>query len=359
MSTLSAGKYWGMRQLADTAGRWKMIAIDQRTPLMEPIAEKRGKPQASYEDLAAVKVAVTKHLSPHASAMLLDPNFAYPRAIVEMNPRAGLVLSLEHHATEETPDGRKSATIPSWSTAKIRRIGADAVKLLIWYRPDAGAAVRQHQQDLVRRIGAECRANDIVLLLELLVYPLGSDPAGHLATHRTRLVVDSMRDFAAPEFGVDIYKLEPPAPLSQVPEPDVPASKAIQSAFDKLGRSTTRPWVLLSAGAGPADFRRSLTYAYRAGASGYLCGRAIWQHAFERFPDMTAMKAGLLAESVRYVESINALTDRLALPWHAHGCWGGAVTLDGDGPSFAPHYDEPPRTGPPDARRPLAGQPGR
>ena len=79
MVKISAGKLWGMRRLADAAGRWKMVAIDQRTPLMLPIAQKRGTAEAAYEDIAAVKTAVTRHLSPHASAMLVDPNFGYPR----------------------------------------------------------------------------------------------------------------------------------------------------------------------------------------------------------------------------------------------------------------------------------------
>jgi len=41
MLKLSPGKLWGMRRLADANGRWKMIAIDQRTPLMGPVAQKK------------------------------------------------------------------------------------------------------------------------------------------------------------------------------------------------------------------------------------------------------------------------------------------------------------------------------
>ena len=40
MSTiLSAGKYRGMRRLADPAGRFKMTAVDQRPPIENPIRE--------------------------------------------------------------------------------------------------------------------------------------------------------------------------------------------------------------------------------------------------------------------------------------------------------------------------------
>jgi tagatose 1,6-diphosphate aldolase len=337
---ISPGKFWGMRRLADAGARWKMIAIDQRTPLMAPIAERRGTAEAPYEDLAAVKRAITRALAPRASAMLLDPNFAYARCASEVPPGTGLVLSLEHHVTDESAGGRRSMAIPDWSAAKIRRIGADAVKLLVWYRPDADAAVRAHQQDFVRRIGRECATHDIVLLLELLVYPLATDAPGQLEAQRTQLVLDSMRDFAGADFGVDIYKLEPPAVLRGVPDPARAGAEtaAVQAAYDKLGSLTTRPWVLLSAAAGPEDFRRSLTYAYRAGASGYLCGRAIWQSAFEHFPDLAAMEKRLASQAGPYVDQINGLTDRVATPWTSHPAWGGAVRMAGDGPAFAASY---------------------
>lgn len=338
MTELSPGKLWGMRRLADAAGHWKMVAIDQRTPLMQPIADKRGMPEATYDDVAAVKVAVTRALSPLATAMLLDPNFAYPRCVGEMPPSTGLILSLEHHVTDETAGGRQSRTIPDWSVRQIRRIGADAVKLLVWYRPDADAKVLAHQQAFVRRVGQECREHDIVLLLELLVYALPGDAPGQLEAQRTPLVLDSMRDFASPDYGVDIYKLEPPAMLRGVPDPKGTDAAAVQRVYDRLGALTTRPWVLLSAAAGPTDFERSLTYALRAGASGYLCGRAIWQSAFQHFPDMAAMEKDLASGATRFMHAINELTDRLATPWHRHPAWHGGVKGAGDGPAFAAQY---------------------
>jgi tagatose 1,6-diphosphate aldolase len=338
MATMSAGKLWGMRRLADETGRWKMVAIDQRGPLMTPIARIRGTTGAPFQDMAAVKVALTEALSPLCSALLVDPNYGYSRCAGALSPRTGLMLALEHHVTRESPGGRRSDVIPDWSVAMIRRIGADAVKLLVWYRPDADAAVRRHQQDFVRRISAECKAHDIVFLLELLVYPLASDASGQFEAQRSTLVLDSLRDFAGPEFSVDIYKLEPPAQLRNVPDPDGAQAAAVQSLYDRMGALTTRPWVLLSAAAGPADFERSLTYACRAGASGYLCGRAIWQQAFERFPDLGAMRAELAGNASAYMRRINALTDRLAKPWTQHASWGGVVNMNGDGPDFISHY---------------------
>lgn len=329
MSRLSPGKLWGLRRLADSSGRWKMIAIDQRTPLMGPIAQKRGLKEAPIEDLTNVKKAVIKHLSPYSSAMLLDPNFAYPLGIEAMSPSIGLILAAEDHITDETSGARKSKLIPDWSVEKISRIGGDAVKLLVWYRPDAPLSVIEHQQRLVKQVGEQCRKYDKVFLLELLVYPLATDEPNFLELSRSRLVQDSMRDFSNPEFGVDIYKLEPPAPINRVPDPHGPLANSYQNSFDTLSRLTTKPWVLLSAAAGPDDFLHSLTYAYRANASGYLCGRAIWQSAFEQFPNFTLFNNSLSGISVQFVKKINDLTDKLALPWTQHPAFNGAVKMQG------------------------------
>ena len=44
--TISAGKYWGMRRMADASGRFKMTAVDQRPPIKNPIRAKRGTAEA-------------------------------------------------------------------------------------------------------------------------------------------------------------------------------------------------------------------------------------------------------------------------------------------------------------------------
>lgn len=335
---LSAGKFRGFQRLADGSGRFKMVAIDQRTPLFGLISQKRGTSEAPYEDVALVKERLAERLSPKASAMLLDPLYAFPRALPLLHPGPGLVLSLEHSVVRETDQGRWSSNIPGWSVDKIRRAGADAVKVLVWYRHDAPEALRAHQQAFVRAAGEACARADIVHLLEILVYPLpGEDPAA-VKARRTELVLASVRDFVDPSFQVDIFKLEPPAQLADVPDPEGPHASETQALYDRLGADLPRPWVLLSAGAGPQDFRRSLVYGYRAGASGYLCGRAIWQSAFQRFPDMAAMDRVLMEEALPYLDEINAITDALASPWQAHAGFSGDVGVSQAGIGFPEAY---------------------
>jgi tagatose 1,6-diphosphate aldolase len=145
-----------------------------------------------------------------------------------------------------------------------------------------------------------------------------------MKTKQAQLVIDSVRAFADPRFGVDLFKLESPVPAGDVPEPGTAGSAAVQALFDELDRAAGRPWVMLSAGAGMTEFRRVLHYAYGAGASGYLAGRAIWLEAFQLFPDWDGIRDELRGAAVPYMRELNTLTGSLARPWHTHPCYGPA-----------------------------------
>ena len=331
----SPGKLWGMRRMADGAGRFKMTAVDQRPPIKNPIAAHHGTDEAPYGDVARFKALLTEILQAESSAMLLDPHYAIPVGIDYLSPAKGLIVTLEDSLFEETEGGRLSSEIDDWSVAKIKRMGGDAVKVLAWYRPDASDAVNQHQKDFTRRIGEACARFDIPFLFELLVYPLSSDAHQtqdyvELQGKKTDDVLASVEEFARPEYGVDVFKLESPINAKDVPGVGQDGWEEAQAAFDEMGRLAGRPWVMLSAGAGKPDFRNILTHAYRAGASGYLAGRAIWLDAFSHFPDWDRIRQGLETESVDYMNDLNALTDAEALPWHQHPVFGG------DGGRFSP-----------------------
>ena len=261
--------------------------------------------------------------------MLLDPHYAYPRGVTMLDARLGLILTLEDSIFRETPGGRLSAEIDDWSVEKIKRAGGDAVKVLTWYRPDADPGVCAAQRDFTQRIGEACARYDIPFVFELLVYPLAQDAEQtteyvEMKTKQAQLVIDSVRAFADPRFGVDLFKLESPVPASDVPEPGSPGAAAVQALFDELDRAAGRPWVMLSAGAGMTEFRRVLHYAYSAGASGYLAGRAIWLEAFQRFPDWDGIRDELRGAAVPYMRELNELTGAMARPWHTHPCYGAA-----------------------------------
>lgn len=342
--TISAGKLWGMRRMADDAGRFKMTAVDQRPPIKNPIKDKLNLDAAPWEPVADFKKMLVEELQNESSAMLLDPHYAFPRSISVYSPTKGLILTLEDSVFQETPDGRLSSEIDNWSVEKIKRAGGDAVKILTWYRPDAPAANCQAQQDFTQRIGEACARYDIPFVFELLVYPLASDKEQtsdyvEMKSKKSELVIESVRTFADPKFGVDLFKVESPMAAGDVPGTDGDGADAAQALFDELGKAADRPWVMLSAGAGKEDFRRILTHAYKAGASGFLAGRAIWLDAFQAFPDWNAIRQGLREDAAPYMKSLNALTDAEATPWIEHKNFknAGANVAPAD-ETFRVHY---------------------
>jgi tagatose 1,6-diphosphate aldolase len=345
---LSSGKYRSLRRLSDRRGRFKMLAADQRPPIIKGIEQKLGAGSASYERVGGVKRALVRALAERSSAVLIDPDYGYSHAYDVLPSGPGLLLTLEDFAFDETPGGRKTRLMRGWSVEKIKRAGADGVKLLLWYRPDVAPDVRAHQHDLVRRVGDECRDHDLAFLLELLVYPFAGS-AGHTTDYiehkdkRPELVLQSVRDFADERYGVDIYKLESPLAASHLPEPASGAGAAeAQRWFDEMGRLIDKPWVMLSAGAGMDEFRRVLDYAFRAGANGFLAGRAIWWQAFvAAFPDLEAMDRQLASEAVGYLDQIIAMTDASARPWTQAPLFAGGVALEEGGLTFPERYLAP------------------
>ena len=345
MVDLSGGKYWALRRLADERGFFRMTAVDQRPPIRKLVAERRGVKEPSYEDVGAVKALLIEELRDHSSALLLDPGYAYPYAIEAVDPRKGLLLTLEQFEFEERPQGRLTRLYPGWSVAKIKRLGADGVKLMLFYRPDAEAEVNARQQALVEQVGRDCREHDIAFLLEPLVYPF-ADQAN--ATHdyiedtskRPELVIETVREFAKPRYGVDIFKLETPVPAARVPDPDGDAPEVAETRrwFEAIDAQLDRPWVMLSAGAGMEPFRRICAFAFAAGASGYLAGRALWWQAFQHFPDMDAFRTALRRDSIAYIESLVARLHATGTPWFARPAYREGIRLAAAGPEFYRDY---------------------
>ena len=293
----SPGKRWGLRRLADSSGRFAMLATDQRPPIMTMISARTGKP-AGFAEIAEAKRLLIEALAGEASAVLVDPIWGYGASAPHLRPDRGLIITLEAHDYAETPAGRRSASIPGWSARRIRRLGADAVKVLAWFRPDADASVIGHQSAYVADCAEQCRREDIPFVFELLTYALGADGAANYdadPARRPEHVLASVRHFADPAYGVDLWKLESPLPSDSLPDPDSKEAVEAQRWFDAIGLACNAPWVLLSGGATPERFARTLTYASRAGASGFLAGRSIWADCFESFPDSHAVAARLRA----------------------------------------------------------------
>lgn len=316
------GKLWGLRRMADQNGIFKMTAVDQRPPIKGPIAKQLGLDQAPWDQVAGFKGLLVETLQADSTAVLLDPHFAIPHSIDVVDPQKGLIVTLEDSLFQETEGGRTSSDIDDWSVEKIKRMGGDAVKVLAWYRPDAADHVCKAQQDYVKRLGEQCAKYDVPFLFELLVYPLASDQ------HQTKEYVEmkgknsdhvlqSVEEFAKPDYGIDVFKLESP-----VNAQDADGSAKTQAIFDEMGRLAGRPWVMLSAGSGKVEFKKILEHAFAAGASGFLAGRAIWLDAFNAYPNWDQIRKELETDAVEYLKDIGSLADSQAKSWQTHQCFG-------------------------------------
>jgi tagatose-1,6-bisphosphate aldolase len=79
----------GLEALADSQGVIAALAIDQRGALRSLFAKAMGAEPARLpaEPLVTFKEAASRILTPHASAILLDPEYGLPAAKQRANPQ--------------------------------------------------------------------------------------------------------------------------------------------------------------------------------------------------------------------------------------------------------------------------------
>ncbi|MBI4300233.1 MAG: tagatose 1,6-diphosphate aldolase [Chloroflexi bacterium] len=311
MNGLTIGKIRGLQGLANSNGIFAMAAMDHRGSLMKMLDEENPK-VVSYRTMVNYKQDLCRALGPHASAVLLDPIYGAAQAIASgvLPGSTGLLVSVEATGYTSGGEGRLTELLPDWSVEKVKRMGADAVKLLLYYRPDIGDISRR-QLDTVAKVAAECRKTDIAFLLETKSYPMGkreADPK-EFARIKPQLVIETARQVT--ELPIDVLKSEFPADMRYEQ-----SEKVLLEMCRDLDRASKVPWVILSAGVDFETFYRQVELACRAGASGFLGGRALWQEATgirsrqERFRFLETT----VAERLR---NITRLANTHGKPWYA------------------------------------------
>jgi tagatose 1,6-diphosphate aldolase len=299
-----------------------MAAMDQRTALKRMLNPGGDVP---YEEMRAVKIDVTQALSPHASGMLLDPEFGAAECIASgaLAGHCGLIVSQEVSGYTTEGTGRLATLIPGWSVAKTKRMGAQAAKLLIYYHPDETQAARK-QRDLVARLLQDCRTWDLPLLVETVSYPLAGQDAATVAATRPGVVVRTAEDLAP--LGFDLLKTEFPV--------DFNFSHDEANAADwckKLDDACPMPWIVLSAGVAIDQFVPQVEIACRNGASGFLAGRALWKDSVT-LRDRAARQAHLRTHAVENLRRCADLALRYATPFQRKmGFPEGFGSLVGEG----------------------------
>lgn len=324
---LSEGKMRHMKALANQAGVIAAAAMDQRGSLQKSLAAAKGVDQKQIPDemMTEFKVAVTKILTPHASAILLDPEWGLPAAKARAK-NAGLLLAYEASGYDNTQPGRLPDLLPHVSAKRIVDWGADAVKILIYYTPFDDAKVNDIKHAFIERIGAECEGYEIPFFLEFVGYdPKGGNEKGlEFAKIKPQVVAGSMQEFSKPQYKVDILKVEVPINAEFVEGSSAYKGQKAYTReealnhFRSAAQAALRPFIYLSAGVGNAQFVESLNMAAEAGTdfSGVLCGRATWKDGMPIYATkgVKALEDFLSTEGVKNINAVNAAL-KSATPW--------------------------------------------
>ena len=274
----SLGKLRSLTRISTEDGFIATLAVDHPEnylAMIDPDWRRVTSAQATRSKLELIAA-----LAPHASAFLVDPLWSMAQGIVTgvIPASTGIITGIESLSYQADGGfGTKTALRERWTVEKIKTLGADAVKMVVWWRPDAADA--DENRRMVSQLVEECERHQIPLVVEPLWYPAeGQDPSSAAArADRLDTIVGAAEEFVG--LGIDVLKSEFPGDLAAAPEDTTGEDTSTQAARAIAAACGTTPWVMLSGSSPYEVFRRQLTIVAQAGACGFMAGRAIWTGA--------------------------------------------------------------------------------
>src|SRR5713101_7041687 len=131
---LTPGKLTGLKAVADKRGVIAAAAMDQRGSLQKALAKEKGG-DVSGAMIEEFKALVAEVLTPHASAILLDPEYGIGPS-KKRSKNAGLLMAYEKTGYDKTGPGRLPDLLDDWSVRRLKEeAGADCIKILLYYSP--------------------------------------------------------------------------------------------------------------------------------------------------------------------------------------------------------------------------------
>jgi tagatose 1,6-diphosphate aldolase len=323
---ITPGKKKGLKAVSNERGVIAAAAMDQRGSLKSAIAKDKGidKKDVTPQMMSEFKGAVTRILTPYASAILLDPEYGL-EAAKQRAKNAGLLLAYENSGYDNTQPGRLPDLLDDWSVRRLVAAGADCIKILLYYTPFDPPKINEIKHAWVERIGAECEGLDVPFFLEFVGYEEGGDEKGlEFAKKKPEVVAKSMAEFSKPQYGVDVLKVEVPVNMAFVKGTKACKGESAYTRdeakeyFRKAAAGAKKPFIYLSAGVSNDVFAETLELASESGVnfSGVLCGRATWKDGMPIYAKqgIKALEDWLQGEGVKNIKNVN---DRLgaAKPW--------------------------------------------
>lgn len=329
MASMPAQKLQRLERVSNDKGVIAAAAMDQRGSLKKAIAQHKGisKDDVTDDMMSEFKVAVSKVLTPHASAILLDPQWGQA-AMKARATSAGLLASYEESGYDQSGPGRLPSLLEGWGVARLIELGADAIKILMYYTPFDPPEINDKKHDWIRRIGAECAEHDVPFFLECIAYDENEKGEKDLAFAKKKpdAVEGYMREFSKTEYRVDVLKAEIPVNIAFVEGSianktgEVAYTRAqAKEIFQRVAASTSLPFIYLSAGVDDDVFRESLLLAGESGIAfnGVLCGRATWKEGIPVYAKqgVSALEDWLAERGVQNIKALNDVLDKVASPW--------------------------------------------
>lgn len=280
--------------LARPSGALAMLAVDQREALRVMTAQARGCPveAVSDRDLTEFKLTATQVLSPYASAVLVDHQFAWQQLVDAgvTDPSCALISSADLFVPSESELVADAVIDPTVDFDRVREQGAVAVKLLVVWRQEGDPGVRR---DTVGEFVRRARTAGLVSVIE----PVTRTPLGDGVWEREEDIVAAAVELG--QLGADVYKAEVPT-----------FGHGSDHEIDKHCRRITEAvaggdWVVLSSGVDADRFPEAVRIACGAGARGFLAGRAVWASVV----GATNLRERLENEAVPRLQRLCAVVD--------------------------------------------------
>jgi tagatose 1,6-diphosphate aldolase len=340
---ITPGKQKGLKAVSNSRGVIAAAAMDQRGSLKSAIAKEKGidKKDVPAQMLEEFKIIVTRVLTPHASAILLDPEYGLPAAKARAS-NAGLLLAYENSGYDNTRPGRLPDLLDIWSVRRLIAAGADAIKILLYYTPFDPPEVNDIKHAWVERIGGECIASDVPFFLEFVGYVENGDEKGiEYAKKKPEIVSKSMEEFSKPQYAVDVLKVEVPVNMAFVAGSKANKGETASAAytrdqakehFRRAAAAAKKPFIYLSAGVNNDVFAETLELAAESGVefSGVLCGRATWKDGIPVYAKQgaKALEDWLNDQGVKNINNVNSKLSA-AKPWYSfYGVSSAAALAD-------------------------------
>lgn len=283
--------------LARPGGGLAMVAMDQRESL-RTMFDAAGAGRPADDVLTEFKLAVAHSLGPLASGFLIDRRYGFDelRRRRLLPDGCGLILAVDALTQQNGGPVEETALDPEFVASDGGLDGVAAVKLLVIWRRDAQ---RERRVELAREFVQRARERGVLSVLEPVVRATPAE-LDRGAWDLNAAIAEAACELSV--LGPSLYK-------AQVPSAGDAEPAELLDACRTLDAAVTGPWVVLSQGVRQDRFPAAVEAACRAGASGFLAGRALWSDV------VGGPLTGLAERSAPRLRRLTEIVDEHATPW--------------------------------------------